>query len=231
MIETKTIILARDGERTFDGYTAAPASGRGTGILILSEMFGVNGPMRKLAASYAERGYSTLVPNVFWRSEPSVALDYEGPERETAWQRLRTFDFDVTAADIGMAVTALRGLPSCTGKVAAIGFCMGGRLAYLAAARAGVDAAISFYALGISHHLDEMAGIACPVQLHYGASDEHVPTAEIEAVGAAARANSKVEMLLYPGVGHSFFNEVRPTYDGAAAALAGQRMTQLIDSL
>jgi carboxymethylenebutenolidase len=231
MIETGTITLATDGTRAFDAYAAAPASGRGTGILILSEMFGINGPMRTLADSYARRGYSVMVPNVFWRSEPSVGLAYEGPEREIAWQRLKTFDFETAAADIATAVAALRARPSCAGKVAAIGFCMGGRLAYLAAARAGVDAAISLYALGISRHLDEMAAIRCPVQLHYGLKDEHVPSAEIEAVGAAARANPRVEMVLYPDAGHSFFNEVRPTYDAAAAALAERRMTGLIESL
>ena len=231
MIETKTITLAATGTHAFDAYAATPASGRGTGVLILSEMFGLNEPMRRLAASYAERGYPALVPNVFWRSTPSVGLAYEGPERETAWQRLRTFDFDVAAADLRVAVDALRAMPSCTGKVAAVGFCMGGRLAFLAAARAGVDAAVAFYALGISRHLDEMPGIACPVQLHYGTSDEHVPSSEVDAVATAARTNPNIEMLLYPGVGHSFFNSVRPTYDATAAALAEQRVTRLLESL
>ncbi|MGE5146983.1 MAG: dienelactone hydrolase family protein, partial [Candidatus Eiseniibacteriota bacterium] len=212
MIETSTITLATAGAHVFDAFAARPATGRSAGILICSEMFGITEPMRVLAGTYAERGHSVLVPNVFWRSEPSAALAYEGPERETAWQRLRGFDFDVAAADLKIAVAALRVMPGSTGKVAALGFCMGGRLAYLAAARAGVDAAISLYALGISRHLDEMAGIACPVQLHYGLKDEHVPAAEIEAVGAAARANPRIEMLLYPDAGHSFFNPVRPTY-------------------
>jgi carboxymethylenebutenolidase len=231
MIETETVILARDGSRAFDGFAATPEAGRRAGILILSEMFGVNEPMRRLAASYAERGHPALVPNVFWRSEPNTALAYEGPERETAWQRLRTFDFDAAAKDLRLAVDALRRMRGCSGKVAAIGFCMGGRLAYLAATRAGVDAAISLYALGISRHLDEIARIVCPVQLHYGQRDEHVPASEIDAVGLAARANPRIEMLLYPEAGHSFFNPVRPTFDAAATALAERRMSRLIDSL
>jgi carboxymethylenebutenolidase len=231
MIETKTLTLTKDGGHSFDAYAATPAAGRGAGILILSEMFGLNDVMRGLARSYAERGYCALVPNVFWRSTPSTALAYEGPERETAFQRLKAFDFDAVAADMRVAAGALRAQPACSGKVAAIGFCMGGTLAFLAAARAGVDAAVSFYALGISRHLDEVAGISCPVQLHYGANDEHVPAAEIDAVAAAARANPRIETLLYPGVGHSFFNPVRPTYDAAAAALAEQRLARLLESL
>jgi carboxymethylenebutenolidase len=231
MIETSTITLETEGPRTFEAFAAAPAKGRGAGIVILSEMFGLNEPMRILARSYAERGFTALVPNIFWRSTPSAALAYEGPEREAAFQRLKGLDFDAAAADIGVAVRALRALPMCSGKVAAIGFCMGGTLAFLAAARAGVDAAASFYALGISRHLGDVAAVGCPLQLHYGLDDAHVPTAEIEAVAAAVRANPRIETLLYPGIGHSFFNPVRPTYDAAAAALAEERLTRLLGGL
>jgi carboxymethylenebutenolidase len=231
MIETKTITLKTEGARTFEAFAAAPAQGRGAGILILSEMFGLNEPMRILARSYAERGFTALVPNVFWRSTPSAALAYEGPERDTAFARLKALDMEAAAADIGVAAGALRALPTCGGKIAAIGFCMGGTLAFLAAARAGVDAAASFYALGISRHLDDVAAVRCPLQLHYGLDDAHVPTAEIETVAAAVRANPRIETLLYPGIGHSFFNPVRPTYDAAAAAQAEARLTRLLDGL
>ena len=227
MIVTETVILATEGERKFDAYLALPASGRKPGILIMTEMFGVNGPMRSLADSYAAQGYPALVPHVFWRSNPSSALAYEGPERETAWERLSALDFDVIATDLRGAVRTLRAAPSCSGKVAVIGFCAGGRLSYLVAARAGVDAAVSFYALGISRHLDEMPKISCPLQLHYGTKDEHVPMSEMKAVSDSARGRANVEIHLYDA-GHSFFNRVRPTYDSEAADLAERRVTQLL---
>jgi len=112
-----------------------------------------------------------------------------------------------------------------------IGFCMGGRTAFLASARAGVDAGIAVYALGIAHHLDEVDRIACPVQLHYGLADVHIPRSEIDAVMAATKAKANVETFLYPGAGHGFFNPLRPAYDAKAVTLAKERIDGLLDRL
>ena len=98
---------------------------------------------------------------------------------------------------------------SSSGRVAAIGFCMGGRTAFLAASRGGVDASISLYALGIAKHLDELRMITTPLQLHYGLNDEHIPKSEIDAVIAAAKGNRNVEVHLYPGAEHGFFTKGR----------------------
>ena len=221
-----TMILTTDGARQFDAYLATPASGRGAAILILSEMFGLNAPMRALADGWAARGHPAMVPNLFWRSDPPRALEYEGPDRQLAFERLRKLDVDRIVADLSLAVQALRQQR----KVVAIGFCGGGTFAFLAAARAGVDAAVSFYALGISKYLADVPKIACPLQLHYGRKDEHVPTAEIEAVSAAVRGRGNVVIHLYDA-GHSFFNPVRPTYDPQAARLAQERVDALLASL
>lgn len=231
MSDTQSIILASDGDRRFEAYLSKPASGRGVGLLILSEMFGVNHVMRAVADAYAVRGYCVLVPNLFWRSVPNGALDYEGDDREAAWDRLKTFDFDLASVDMRVAVDWLRAAACCSGAVAALGFCMGGRLAFLAASRAKVDAAIAFYALGISHHLAEAEVIECPVQLHYGLSDKHIPRSEIDEVGHGIAGRSDIEMYLYPEAGHSFLNEVRPTFDPSAARLAHQRIDSLLSSL
>jgi carboxymethylenebutenolidase len=108
---------------------------------------------------------------------------------------------------------------------------MGGRTAFLAAARAGVDAAVALYALGIAKHLDEMAKVTCPLQLHYGLSDEHIPRSEIDAVAAAARSNRNVEVHLYPGAGHGFFTAGRPAYDADAVAKATAQIERLLGPL
>jgi len=230
-MKTGTIEIAREAGRVFDGYLAAPDSGQKPAIMILSEMFGVNGPMRGFAEHYAGRGHCVLVPNVFWRSETTGGLGYDERGFELAWARIRNFDIDASAGDMRRAAETLRKQPSCNGKVMALGFCMGGRLAYVAAARSGVDAAIGLYGLNISKHLDEAAGIKCPVHLHYGDKDQHVPLSEIEAVvkGVAARRN--IVVYRYPEAGHSFFNKVRPTYDPAAAALAATRIDALLASV
>jgi carboxymethylenebutenolidase len=232
MSKTASLVLARDGASSFNAYLAEPDPGtnKKPAILILSEMFGLNGPMRELADLFASRGHATMVPNVFWRSEPTIGLAYEGPERQVAIDRLKTLDFKQIPLDLRAAVEKLRSLPSCSGKVAAIGFCAGGTLAFLAAAHSGVDAAVSFYALGIGAHLADLPLIRCPVQLHYGSRDPHVPMTEIDPVLAATRGHASISAHLYDA-GHSFFNKVRPTYDAGAARLAEERITDLLASL
>jgi carboxymethylenebutenolidase len=117
------------------------------------------------------------------------------------------------------------------GTVAAIGFCGGGRFAFLAAVRCGVDAAASLYGLGISQLLGEIDNVRCPVQLHYGLQDQHIPRDEIDAVAAGVRGRPHIEVLLYPDAGHSFANPVRPTYDPAAAKLAAERIAAMFNAI
>jgi carboxymethylenebutenolidase len=230
MIITETVMLAEDDGRRFAAILARPAQSRGTGLVLLHDMYGANPVFHELAASFAARGYATLLPDLFWRSEPSGALPYD-VESEAAWRRERNFDHDRATDDLRVATDWLRVSPHCTGKVAVLGFCFSGRLAFLAAARLPIDAAIGFYGLGISRHLDAIAGLACPVQLHYGLNDEHVPREEIDAVSAAAAANDKIEIHRYPDAGHSFFNRVRPSFDAAASDLAARRIDAFLARL
>src|SRR5262249_23182252 len=112
-----------------------------------------------------------------------------------------------------------------------IGFCMGGRTAFLAASRAGADAGISLYALGIAKHLDEVRSVRAPVQLHYGLDDEHIPQSEIDAVTEAAKSNPNVEVHLYPGAQHGFFTKGRAAYNDAAVAAATVHIDRLLNPL
>lgn len=252
-----THVLANDKGIEFDALKALPVASatrapetrapetRRPGILILPEMFGLNAPMQALADGWAARGYPALVPNVFWRSATPRGLSYDGADRELAWQRLHALDVDQAVRDLRIAVAALHAMPGCNGKVLAIGFCAGGLLAYLAAARcgrveeqgvdtAGVDAAVAFYALGIARYLPDMAAIRCPLQLHYGLRDQHVPASEVAAVAQAmqraAPDNARLELHRYDA-GHSFFNNVRPGYDAAAAGLAAERLDVLLETM
>jgi carboxymethylenebutenolidase len=227
-VQTTMIELARDGGRRFEAYLATPNAGRKPAILILSEMFGLNGPMQDFAKHYAARGHCALVPDLFWRTATPGGLDYDEKGFALAWARIKDFDIDTCANDMRAAADALRRQPSCNGKVVALGFCMGGRLAFVAAARSGVDAAIGLYGLNISKHLGEVPAIKVPTHLHYGDKDQHVPLAEIEAVAKGVAANPKITIYRYPEAGHSFFNKVRPTYDPAAAALAATRIDALL---
>jgi carboxymethylenebutenolidase len=223
--------LGAHADQRFVGYYAEPVAARGAGVLLLTEMFGVTGPMRAAADGFARAGFPTLVPNLFWRMAPSGVMAYEGPERAQAFERLAAFDSTAAVDDMRTAARVLRGQGACTGALAAIGFCMGGRLAVLAALELGLDAAVSYYGLGISRDGPRLGGLACPVQLHYGLKDEHVPLAEIDAVAAAAAGNPCIDIVRYPSAGHSFCNAARPTYDPAAAALALDRTLTLLERL
>src|SRR6478752_9703247 len=227
-----TVTIASDGARRFEAYLAQPASEQASqkrpAILVLSDMFGLNEPIRAVADHYAGRGHTALVPNLFWRSEIPGAISYNDPQHAKAWARLKALDLDVVSADMRAATDWLRSQPFGNGKVAAIGFCGGGRFAFLAAVRCGVDAAASLYGLGISQHLGEVGNARCPVQLHYGLQDQHIPREEIDMVAAGVRGRKNVEVLLYPSAGHSFANPVRPTYDPVAAKLAGERFAAML---
>jgi carboxymethylenebutenolidase len=221
------VMLADESGRRFDAYLARPPNGRAAGVLVLHDMFGLNEPIRDIADRYAERGYAALVPNLFWRSQIPLPLSYDEDQHPIAWARLKAIDLDVLSADMTTAIGWLRAQPFSEGKVAALGFCGGGRWAYLAAARCKVDAAAALYGLGISEHLAELRNIQCPLQLHYGQQDQHVPRREVDIVSAGVRGQPSAEVFLYPQAGHSFANPVRPTYNAAAAELAHARIEEM----
>ena len=217
--------------RALRGLFRRPSDANGAAILVLSDMFGLNEPIRAVADFYASRGHAALVPNLFWRSDIPGAISYDDAEHAKAWARLKALDLDVVSADMRTAADWLRAQQLGNGKVAAIGFCGGGRFAFLAAVRCGVDAAASLYGLGISQHVGEIDNARGPVQLHYGQQDRHIPPEEIEAVSAGVRGRANVEVFLYPEAGHSFANPVRPTYDPAAAKLAAERIDAMLASI
>ena len=228
MITSSAPTLAAEGGRDFDAYLARPATPRAPCVMVLHDMFGLNEPIRVVAERYAERGYAALVPNLFWRSDIPQPLSYDDDQHPIAWARLKAIDLDVVSADMTTAVVWLRAQPFSTGKVAALGFCGGGRWAYLAAARCRIDGAAALYGLGISEHLGELANVKCPLQLHYGLQDQHVPRQEIDAVSVGVRGQPSAEVFLYPRAGHSFANPVRPTYDADEAELAHQRVETML---
>jgi carboxymethylenebutenolidase len=228
-IQIERPVIVTENGRSFDGHLARPTDGSGPGLVIFTEMWGVAPSKTEMAEDYAKRGWCAYVPNMFWRSGFTGVVPFE--EADRAWQRLNAFDWQRAADDARVAVQWLRTQAFSSGRVAAIGFCMGGRTAFLAAARGGVDASISLYALGIARHLDELRMITTPLQLHYGLNDEHVPKSEIDAVIAAVKGNRNVEVHLYPGAEHGFFTEGRPAFNAEAVAAASTHIDRLLSTL
>ena len=219
-------IKAADGG-TFKGYLAIPASGSGPGILLLQEIFGVNASMRSVADYYAEEGYVVLVPDLFWRMEPRIDLGYTEADVGKAMGYYQRFDTGQSIKDCADALKALRARTECTGKVGALGFCLGGKLAYLVAARTDVDCAVSYYGVGIEADLGEAAKVKGPMVFHFAELDRFAP-AEVRAQIMAAFANRPdVEFYLYPGCDHAFAAPERASFNKPATLMAHSRSIAL----
>jgi carboxymethylenebutenolidase len=207
----------------FGGYLALPPAGHGPGLVLFEEIFGVNEHIRAVAEQYALDGFVVLAPDMFWRQAPRVELGYEGADRQRALTLMTGYTGPDALADVGASVAALRARPEVAGaKVGAFGYCMGGRLAYLAAATTHIDAAVAFYGGGIHGQLERAAGISCPIQFHYAEQDDNIPLDAVERVRAAL-AGKTAEVHVYPGAHHGFNCWARASYHAPSAALAHGR--------
>ena len=207
---------------TMDGYLALPPAGSGPGLLLLQEIFGVNRHIRAVAEQYALDGFVVLAPDLFWRSTRRVDLGYVGADREQALKLMQALDPGAALKDLQASLAALRARPEVNDIVGALGFCMGGRLAFNAAALPGVDAAVAYYGGGIQNQLDLAPRIACPLQFHYAGLDDHIPPAAVDAVRAAL-VEADAEIHVYPGAQHGFNCWDRASYHAPSAALAHGR--------
>jgi carboxymethylenebutenolidase len=220
-------ITAADGGR-FGAYLATPAQGSGPGLVLIQEIFGVNQHMRDVADYYAEEGYVVLCPDLFWRIEPGIELGQSEADWQKAFSLYQKFDVGKGVVDIASTVSALHGLRACTGRIGALGFCLGGKLAYLAAAEAGVDCAVCYYGVGIEQALDRAPHIRVPMLMHFAEKDQYVPAAAVEQVKRAFAARPEVEIFVYPGVDHGFNRKEGAHYDKPAAGMAHSRSIALL---
>ena len=221
----ETIASGDGGE--FAAYCAIPESGSGPGVLLFQEIFGINDNMRGLAEKLADAGYVTLVPDMFWRIEPRFERKDESGIGD-AFAMVQKFDFEQGVADIQATHAHLLGMAECTGKVGAIGFCLGGGLAFAAATRSrvdgrGPDAAVPYYGSPVNDQLDHVDALECPTMFHYGNNDSFIPEDKIAEVERAVSGKANVVFHRYDA-GHAFSNWDAPSmYQADAAELAWSR--------
>nr|WP_175800159.1 dienelactone hydrolase family protein [Burkholderia anthina] len=209
---------------TFRAYLSAPAACKGPGIVLCHEIFGANATMRDVADYYAEEGYTVLVPDLFWRQSPGIELGDSAADVERAMALYREYDENKGVEDIGAALAVLTQRPECTGQAGVLGFCLGGKLAYLAACRLpGVAAAVSYYGVGIEHALDEASHLHGRLVLQIAALDRFCPPDAQQRIGAALSGRDGVEVYVYPGVDHAFARIGGDHFDKAASVMAHQR--------
>jgi len=219
-------IEANDGA-SFSGYLSTPRGGKGPGIVLCQEIFGVNPYIQSVADYYAEEGYVVLAPDLFWRITPGIQLGYTEKDFERAFQLFGQFDTDQGMNDISASVKTLRSRPEVVGKVGALGFCLGGRLTYLAAARSDVDCAVAYYGVTIDEYLNEASNINVPMALHFAENDQFAPMASVNNIQAALKDHVETEIFIYPGVDHGFSRNESGHFHKPTAQLAHQRSIAL----
>jgi carboxymethylenebutenolidase len=225
-------ITANDGG-TFEAYCAVPEGGSGPGMLLFQEIFGINDNMRTLADRLAEAGYVTLVPDMFWRIEPRFERKDESGIGD-AFAMVQKFDFARGVDDIQATHAHLLGMQECTGKVGAMGFCLGGGLAFAAATMSrvdgrGPDAAVPYYGSPVNDMLGQVGTLDCPTMFHYGSKDAFIPEEKIAEVERAVAGRANVTFHRYDA-GHAFSNWDAPSmYDADAAELAWSRTLAFLD--
>ncbi len=217
------------GDGFFDAYLALPPSGSGPGLLLIQEIFGVNDHIRSVADRWAQEGFVVLAPDLFWRLKPNIELGYGGEEFEKALQYFEEFDEAKGIADLKEASTHLRDLKPCTGRIGAIGFCLGGKLTFRLSAHFNLNAAVSYYGVYIDQHLDEIDRIKCQIILHFAELDHFVSKESVDKIKSAVKPRPNFTVYTYPGVDHGFSCDARAAYNKDAAALAFQRSLDLFN--
>lgn len=207
-------IAAKDGHE-YSAYCAKPQGAPRGGLIVIQEFFGVNGHIRRVCDQYAADGYLAFAPAIFDRVERDVELGYDEAGMNKGRELRSKLDLSKCMLDIQAAIdTAASG-----GKVAALGYCWGGSLAYIASARLnGLACAIGYYGAQIAAHVDEAPRV--PVMLHYAEKDEYLPQSDIEKV---RNAHSSVIIYQYPGTEHGFNCDDRRFYAPKSAAIARDR--------
>lgn len=216
------------GKESFEAYRAAPEGGIKAAIIVIQEIFGVNPGIQAKCDHWAAQGYLALAPDLFWRIEPGVDLD---PDVETECQAaldlMGKFDQDQGVCDIEAAIHAAReeiGGDS-RAKVGCVGYCLGGRLAFMTAVRTDIDASVGYYGVGIDGLLGEKHAIAHPVLLHIPTADGFVPADVQAAMHARLDDHPKITLYDYDGLDHGFATEFGNRRNDEAAVLADSRTT------
>jgi carboxymethylenebutenolidase len=205
----------------FGAYIAQPETPNGAALVVIQEIFGVNGAMRALADHYASLGYLAIVPDLFWRIEPGIAItDKTAEEMAQAFDLYGKFNVDTGISDIQTTLDYARAHAQ---RVGAVGYCLGGFLAYLTACKTDADASVSFYGVSIDAQIDQASRITRPLMLHIACEDKFVSPDAQAVILKGTQSNSKVTSHLYAGLEHAFARPGGEHFDAAGAELANKR--------
>lgn len=225
MGETITI-KTEDGQ--FAAYVARPEKVPGRSqtpaVVVIQEIFGVNAVMRDTCDELAAAGFLAVCPDLFWRIEPGIDItDQSEAEWKKAFELYNAFDVEAGVKDIAATIDQVRGMAEVNGKVGAVGFCLGGLLAFLTATRTDSDASVAYYGVGIEKNLVESEKQAHPLLMHIAEEDQFVPKEAQALILATLKNHPQIEIHTYPGRDHAFARKGGEHYDAADAKLANGR--------
>jgi carboxymethylenebutenolidase len=221
---SETIAMPDGGE--MGAYVVLPESGSGPGVLVLMEIFGVGPYIRRAAERLAELGYVAMAPDLYRRIEPGLELPHDEEGLGRAMETVQRLDGAGAVEDAAVALAALRELPEVSGPAGAVGFCLGGRLAFGLGAAADPDAIVCYYGSGIADSLDAAGAIECPALFHFGGEDQFIPRSDAEKVAAVVDTRPDWELAIQEDGGHAFDNHEAPLFHRPAAAARAWELTR-----
>lgn len=202
-----------------------PPSGRGPGLVLIQEIFGLDHYLRGVAAELAATGFVVAVPELFWRTAPGWSSTHDEAGVAASMEVASAFDPAQGVSDVLATMTHLRESPSVTGGVGLLGFCLGGSLAFAAAAADEPDFVVSFYGSTVPAQIGDLARITCPIQFHFGGQDPYIPRSDVALVESAVAAHPGAEIHVQEEAGHAFHNNVAPMFHHPEAAARAWTLT------
>ena len=224
-------IKATDGSGQFSAYLVEPKRKPAGAVVLIQEIFGINQSMRDTAAWVADLGFIALAPDLFWRIEPGIDItDKSEAEWKRAFELFGKFDQAKGVEDLRASVAAARTLPGANGLVATMGYCLGGRLAFMMAAQSDADVNVSYYGVGLDNLLGDIGKVTKPLIVHIADQDEFFPAEGRQKVVDGVKGHRHIRAYVYPGADHAFARVGGVHWDGRSAAIANGRSAEALVS-
>ena len=222
-------IRAGDGSGSFAAYLLEPKSRPAGVVVLIQEIFGVNQAMRDTAAWVADLGFIAVCPDLFWRIEPGIDItDKTEAEWKRGFELFTAFDQAKGIEDLQATIAAARKLPGANGKVGTMGYCLGGRLAFMLAEQSDADVNVSYYGVGLDNLLGDLGKVTKPLLVHIADQDEFFPPDGRAKVVAATKGHAHVRSYVYPNANHAFARVNGVHWDGRSAAIANGRSAEAL---
>ncbi len=226
---TSITIKASDSTGSFSAYVAEPASKPAGAVVVIQEIFGINAALRATADWIARMGFIAICPDLFWRLEPGVDItDKTKAEWDKAIDLMNRFDQAKGIEDLKTTLATARSYPGSNGKAGTIGFCLGGRLAFMMAQQSDADCNISYYGVGLEGLAAEVGSIKKPLLIHIAENDEYVPPDARTKILDGIKGNAQIAAHVYPAVNHAFARVNGVNENIRAATIANGRSAELL---